>query len=164
MRKYHLGLSKIFFETMHGFDLPFKRILSNMVAEPVLIKNLSEVPVSKVGVSSKVLGLLKGPRTLLTNKFLEAVKVPDSKLAISYIGRDPKKILDKNIICRPISGEFGEAFYLNSPYGDVHLVRMNASPLSEAVASYVVGMAALELEGKRSKILPLSIQKGNTFS
>lgn len=112
---------------------------------------------------NEVIGLVKGPRTKLSSDMLARIGGIMQDPIIAYIGRHPRLILDDEVLYNKRRFHDREVLFIQTKNKEIPLLSIEQSPLSYAVAHYVLDIASSILEGRRNGITKLTIQGGNTF-
>lgn len=149
----------ILIEHMHGFALPLSRI---MVPELTLRMITLEDMLEKETVP-RVIGMIKGPRTVLGRQAAEQLAHKYPGLTIAYVGRHPERILAPDIAYTACQNDNPLQYTIHTCYGDIIILAMAASPLSAAVAAFVLAVTNMVLAGNVGAIHHLTIPAGNTF-
>ncbi|MBI4130241.1 hypothetical protein HY468_02920 [Candidatus Roizmanbacteria bacterium] len=144
----------IFVEAMHGFSRPVSDLQTELL--PLSYGPLKEL--LQENVADQYRGLVKGPRGILTADTIQTL-VRLGITNIAYVGRHTNNVLpeefhsaDDNVVC------------IQTDRADVFISRIQHSPLSYAVAAYVLGLSRLMYSGQIAAAHHLTISGGNTFS
>lgn len=113
---------------------------------------------------AEVIGLVKGPRTKLSQEILDKLACTMHNPIISYVGRNPEKVLEADIKYTSKEIEGNKILIISTASRDITFVAMNKSPLSGAVAGYVAGVTDAFIHENLQAIHHLTIGAGNDFS
>lgn len=146
---------QLFLESMRSFPLD-ERVLKNT---DVVTCPLSELSLWEN--SAKSVGLIKGPRTKITQRRLDEIGRLGKGAVISYIGRHPERILE--VPYQHLDILDPTALGLTSSSGLIPFVGMQSSPLSDAVACFVTGIIEGHFGGNPELLKDLTFAGGNDF-
>ena len=161
MTETQLVPEAIFIEQMNGFR-PIIRELSARFGCELIYGELNEL-ISGDKAHNEVVGLVKGPRTKLSAEMFTKIANVMQDPIIAYIGRHPRKILDDEVEYNKRCFHGQEVLLVQTKNKEIPILSIEQSPLSFAVAFYVLGVTGAILEGRRNEIMNLTIQGGNTF-
>jgi len=150
----------LFIEKMHGFD---RAVAELMLQEMQVIYTDLPTIIEESTRQNGVIGIIKGPRTILKKQELERMVQRHPDLILSYIGRHPRNILAPDVHSSSIS-QVETILFAHTEHGSTPVLSLTNSPLSSAVCAYTVTLSKDLLQGQFGRAKQLCMHGGNTFT